>query len=476
MSAEDELGSKLKVGMRALQEGKLQPSRDKKLLKSVRRLKPEKCSSEMALLASQWVLMYHTMVTMNSETKKEALEHAAASKEDMPRALALLDAQTFEAPSEKMTVLLLKSDICQRIPDFVGLNNIYKELRAMGELPPQLQVITLSSAPILGNWKEFLELCGNFEKSFESKAAQFMPPGMQKPPVQDVLHSFTDTGLPDFGIVYDFIHNRKLIEEKHGAPRPEELYNETVEVKKVELDIDSVSAGGEEEKENELREQFKNADSSEFNFDNMAFTVNGGLILAPGISAQIPMQLVGVYVGDENQDIELEGYVDLQMPKLDENGNPIEPDIPPEMKMSPDMLPAEVKEAFETGQVTPEILEKIPPETMQAMQNMMAMERQQQQNIMATIRQREKLVMKKKADGSGYSGKYYIWNVPVDPTTNKPMPEGETSIVFNAEFQCSTLPAPAKSTELKEEDASATKATGDDVEKIASGIDDLELD
>ena len=87
---------------------------------------------------------------------------------------------------------------------------------------------------------------------------------------------------------------------------------------------------------------------------------------------------------------------------------------------------------------------------------------------MTTIRQREKLVMKKKEDGTGYTGKYYISNMPVDTNTNKPIMDAVTSIVFTTTFTCEMLKGPAKSTKLEIKDA--------EVEKIASGIDDLELD
>ena len=56
-----------------------------------------------------------------------------------------------------------------RIPDFVGLNDIYNELRTMPDLAPQLQIIVLSSAPILGKWYASFWTLGVFSRDGEGQ-------------------------------------------------------------------------------------------------------------------------------------------------------------------------------------------------------------------------------------------------------------------------------------------------------------------
>lgn len=149
MSSSKDISELIKSSTAAWQSQKTQPSKEKKILKSIRKLKIDSIDLTTRLNAAQWLMMYHSMSILHANNRKQELASLKNAKLDMPLAWNLLDCQF--PPIQNITALLLRADVSQRMSDFPKLSQVFKEIDALPNSLPQIQLIAVSLAPTLGD-------------------------------------------------------------------------------------------------------------------------------------------------------------------------------------------------------------------------------------------------------------------------------------------------------------------------------------
>lgn len=316
---------------------------------------------------------------------------------------------------------------------------------------------------------------------------KMMPSGEEVPipKLTEILHHVSEAGMPDYGIIYDIIKEKGYSDLQ--IPNPEDLFSEFVDIDEVKVEILEIKTD-EEEKEQEIREQFKH--QSELNLENLTISINGGIVSIPGLSAEVPVSLVGPYAVDDK--IIVEGYIDLQMQATDADGNPVfDPSLmgidPSEMtpetieamqqQMTPELLQAMQTQAMAAG-ITPEQIpgiaqmgglgsppfnQSIPPGMGTSMGlNDMATPEQLEKMGIVKIRQHEKMELTKTE--TGYEGLYTVRNFQPQNNDTSHVEE-ETAIIFNISLKCTHPKPPVNNFSSTEK-----------IKVISSGIDDLDLD
>jgi len=479
---ESDIKDQIKSCLESIQHGRNSPSKEKKVLRQIRKIK---CceSEELAVNAAQWVIIYHLNNINKCESTEQAKSLIKNSKSDFKHILKLLE-RPYEKAEYEQTAILLTADLSQKLSDFPRLHKAYRKIIVLSRSLPQLVTLVLSLAPTLGDWRSFYQYVQQLERHYNRYSSR------GEADLSESLHQMTENGMPDIGVLYRYTKERQL--HRLATPAPDKLFQQTVEIERVELHVKKVVADS-PEREQEIREQFEREKDNEFNTESINLSVNGAVLIVPGFSLEVPQLLYGAYCDSEALDVE--GYIDMQLQETDEEGNPKgnlqSPQIGEEILNS---LPPHLIEAINSGEFSPDMLMEalaqfnmLSPAAKASMENselddnalpddtaLKAMNPELRRSFMefarsfsekgsemmkkyglSLVRQQERLQLRK-TEG-GYEGTYVVKNY--NPNDSGDM----TSLELEVKLFCEHLNKPTL--ELK-----------DVVEEIEAGVDGLVLD
>ncbi|MES1920135.1 hypothetical protein MHBO_001849 [Bonamia ostreae] len=418
------------------------------------------------------MIIYHLSNLSNSETDQQLKSLLRSSETDFRLALALVD-RPFHNPALQQQANILSADLAQKLSDFEALQRSYLRVVQMAASNPQVGYIVLSLAPSLADWRLFYRMASVMEEDYKKISDAANTPANAAPNVSEALHQMAENGMPDLGVLYEQL--KRACPDGAGkadfpsAPKPDKLFQQTVWIKKTEICLERVMAES-PEREEEIRKEFEENRDNEVQMENLSISVNGGLLVMPGLSKEVPQILYGPYSNEHR--LEAEAYTDLQLQETDEKGE-LKTNMSSEEMYAELMnnMPPQVIEAINSGELTPEQMIKTissggsdpvsgNPELWRSLNEFTRSFQESGSDMMkkyglSLVRQHERLVLKK-VEG-GYEGTYSVRNF--NPTA----PEVETSVEFALHFDCEHLKSPPVTFES-------------DVDKVASGVDGLVLD
>merc|ERR1719410_2999718 len=159
----------------------------------------------------------------NDKVNLEAVEKfKLAQRRDMELGWNLLNITSSSSQAAR-TARVLKIEVAQRLEDSVKLKQAFDDLMTK-QLSDEENVVVLTAAPFLGDWKSMAKLGKKIEK---------MPGGLEQ------LHMMSlQLPIPDFTLVYDLCREHKL--SKQPVPEVETLSWNLYNVKQIRVKFKDV--------------------------------------------------------------------------------------------------------------------------------------------------------------------------------------------------------------------------------------------
>merc|ERR1719410_1981430 len=220
----------------------------------------------------------------NDKVNLEAVEKfKLAQRRDMELGWNLLNITSSSSQAAR-TARVLKIEVAQRLEDSFKLKQAFDDLMSQ-QLTEEENVVVLTAAPFLGDWRSMSKLGKKIEK---------MPGGLEQ------LHMMSlQLPIPDFTLVYDLCKEYKL--NRKETPKIESLEWKLNNVQKIRVKFKDVDCGEFESKRQELLTEINKQGDVEWedvpNCAHVHIKQMGALCQAVSFG-EIPMMLNGPWFDD----------------------------------------------------------------------------------------------------------------------------------------------------------------------------------